>query len=76
MEKVEKITRLFWYDLNQISYDYTAEVTNIFKTLGLTDRVPEKLWVKVCNTKGGSDQKHPQEKMCKKAKLLSRGPYK
>ena len=31
----------FWYDLNQIPYDYTVEVTNRFKGLDLRDRVPE-----------------------------------
>ena len=31
------------YDLNQIPYDYTVEVKNIFKRLDLVDRVPEKL---------------------------------
>ena len=30
----------------------------------------EKLWVKVCNTKGGSDQKHPQEKDVQKGKIV------
>ena len=28
-------------DLNQISYDYTAEVMNRFKGLDLVDRMPE-----------------------------------
>ena len=37
MNKVEKTTRPFRYELNQISYDYTAEVTNRFKGLGLTE---------------------------------------
>ena len=32
------------YDLNQIPYDYTVEVTNRFKGLDLIDRVPEELW--------------------------------
>ena len=44
MKKVGKTTRPFRYDLNQISYDYTAEVTNRFKGLDLVDRVPEELW--------------------------------
>ena len=33
MKKVGKTTRLFRYDLNQIPYDYTVEVTNRFKGL-------------------------------------------
>ena len=40
--KKGKTTRPFRYDLNQIPYDYTVEVTNRFKRLDLTDRVPEE----------------------------------
>ena len=47
MKKVEKATRRFRYDLNQIPY--TAEVTNRFKGLDLADRVPEQLWMEVCD---------------------------
>ena len=43
LKKVGEITRLFRYDLNQIPYDYTVEVTNRFKGLGVIDRVPEEL---------------------------------
>ena len=42
-----KTTTLFRYDLNQIPYDYTAEVTNRFKGLDLIGRVPEELWMEV-----------------------------
>ena len=49
MKKVEKTTKPFRYDLNQISYDYTLKVTNTFKGLDLIDRVPEELWMEVCN---------------------------
>ena len=47
LKEVEKITRPFGYDLNQIPYDYTAEVRNRFKGLDLTDTVPEELWMEV-----------------------------
>ena len=43
LKKVGKTTRPFRYDLNQILYDYTVEVTNRFKGLDLTDRVPDEL---------------------------------
>ena len=43
MKKVGKTTRPFRYDLNKIHYDYTVEVTNKYKVLGLVDRVPEEL---------------------------------
>ena len=38
LKKVAKTTRPFKYDLNQIPYDYTVEVTNRFKGLDLIDR--------------------------------------
>ena len=47
MKKVGKTTRPFRYDLNQIPYDYTLEVTNRFKGLDLIDRVPEELQTEV-----------------------------
>ena len=43
LKKVGKTTRPFRYDLNQIPYDYTAEVRNRFKGLDLIDRVPDEL---------------------------------
>ena len=43
LKKVGKTNRPFWYDLNQIPYDYTVEVTNRFKGLNLIDRVPDEL---------------------------------
>ena len=49
MKKVEKTTGPFSYDLNQIPYDYTVEVTNRLKGLDVIDRVPEELRTEVCN---------------------------
>ena len=43
LKKVGKTIRPFTYDLNQIPYDYTVEVTDRFKGLDLTDRVSEEL---------------------------------
>ena len=42
VKKVGKTTRAFRYDLNQIPYDYTVEVTHRFKGLDLVDRVPKE----------------------------------
>ena len=42
LEKVGKTSKTFRYDLNQIPYNYTLEVTNRFKGLELTHRVPEQ----------------------------------
>ena len=49
LKKAGKTTRPFRYDLNQITYDYTVEVTNKFKGLKLVDRLPEELWTEVHN---------------------------
>ena len=49
LKRVGKTTRPFRYDLNQIPYDYTVEVRNRFKGLDLTDRMPEELWMEVCD---------------------------
>ena len=43
LKKLGKTTRPFRYDLNQIPYNYTVEVTNRFKVLDLINRVPEEL---------------------------------
>ena len=72
MKKVGKNTRSFWYDLNQIPYDYTVEVTNRFKGLDLIDRVPEELWTEVCDIVQETGINNiPKKKKCKKAKWLS-----
>ena len=47
MKKVGKITKSFRYALNQIPYNCTMEVTNIFKGLDLIEKVPEELWTEV-----------------------------
>ena len=49
LKKVGKTTRPFRYDLNQISYCYTMEMTNRFKGLDMIGRMPEELWMEVCD---------------------------
>ena len=72
MKKVEKTTRPFRYDLNQIPKDYTVEVRNRFKGLGLIDRVPDELWTEVPDIVQETGIKTiPMEKKCKKGKWLS-----
>ena len=72
MKKVGKSTRVFRYDLNQIPYDHTVEVTNRFKGLDLIDRVPEELWTEVRDIVQEAVIKTiPKKKECKKAKWLS-----
>ena len=68
--------RPFRYDLNQIPYDYTVEVRNRFKGLDLINRVPDELWMEVCDIVQEVVIKTiPKNKKCKKAKCLRR-PYK
>ena len=72
LKKIGKITRPFRYDLNQIPYSYTVEVTNRFKGLDLIDRVPEELWTEVCNTVQEAVIKPIlKKKKCSKAKWFS-----
>ena len=72
MKKVGKTARLFRYDLNQIPYDYTAEVRNRFKGLDLIERVPDELWMEVCDIVQETGIKTiSMEKKCQKAKWLS-----
>ena len=72
MKKVGKTTRSRRYDLNQIPYDYTVEVRNIFKGLDLIDRVPDELWTEVHDIVQEEGMKTiPKKKKCKKAKWLS-----
>ena len=49
LKKVGKMTWPFRYDLNQISYDYTVDMTNKIKELDLVDRMPEELLMEVHN---------------------------
>ena len=72
LKKVGKTTRPFRYDLNETPYDYTVGLTNTFKGLYLTYRVPEKLWTEVHNiVQEAGIRTIPEKKKCKKAKWLS-----
>ena len=72
LKKVGKTTRSFRYDLNQIPYDITVEVTNRFKGLDLIDRVLQELWTEVHDIVQETGIKIiPKKKKCKKAKWLS-----
>ena len=72
MKKVGKTTRPFRYDLNQIPYDYTVEVTNRFKGLDLIERMPEELWTEVHDIVQEAGIKTiPKKKKGKRAKFLS-----
>ena len=72
LKKVGNTTRPFRYDLNQIPYDYTVEVTNRFKGLDLIERMPEELWTEVHDIVQEAGIKTiPKKKKGKRAKFLS-----
>ena len=72
LKKVGKTTGPFWYDLSQIPYDYTVEVTNRFQGLDLIKRVTEELWTEVPDIVQKAVIKTILKKnKCKKAKWLS-----
>ena len=70
LKKMERATRPFSYDLNQIPYDYTLEVRNRFKGLDLIDRVPDELWMEVRDTVQETGIKTiPKKKEMQKSKM-------
>ena len=70
---MEKTTRPFRYDLNQIPYNYTVEVKNRFKGLDLIDKVPDELWMEVHDIVEETGIKTiPKKKKCKTPKWLSK----
>ena len=75
LKKVGKTTRPFMYDLNQIPYDYTVEVTNI---QGIrSDRVHEELWTGVHDIVQEAGIKTiPKKNKCKRQNGCLRRPYK
>ena len=77
LKKVGKTTRPFRFDLNQIPYDYTVEVRNIFKGLDLIDRVPEELWTEVFDiVQEAGIRPSPRKRKAKRQNGCLRRPYK
>ena len=71
LKRVGEGPRPFRYDINQIPYDYTVEVTNRFKGLDLIDRLPEEQWTERFVTlyrRQGS--RPPQETEMQKGKMV------
>ena len=72
LKKVGKTARPFRYDLNQVPYGYTVDVTNRFKGLDLIDSVLEELWTDVPDIALEAVIKSiPNKKKYKKAKWFS-----
>ena len=67
LKKVGKTTRPFRYDLNQIPYGYTVEVTNRFKGLDLIECLKNygRRFVTL-----HKDQDHPRGKAMQKRKMV------
>ena len=61
---------------NQIPYDYTVEVRNIFRGLDLIDIVPEELWMEVHDIVQKAGIKTiPKKKKCKSKMVVWGGLY-
>ena len=76
LKKVGKTTSPFRYDLNKIPYNYSVEVRNRFKGLDVIDRLPDELWMEVCDIVQEVVIKTiPKKKKCKKAKWLSEDAF-
>ena len=70
MKKVGKTTKPFRSDLNQIPYDFTVKVTDIFKQL---DPIAERLKSyaqRLVTLYRGGDQNHPKEKEMQEGKVV------
>ena len=71
LKKVGKTTRPFRYDLNQIPYNYTVEVTNRFKGLDLIECLKNYGWRYMTSYRRQGSRPSPGKRNAKKAKWLS-----
>ena len=77
LKKLGKTTRPFRYDLNQIPYNYTVDIRNRFKRQDLIDRMPEELWMEVCDIVQETGMKtSPRKRNAKRQNGCLRRPYK
>ena len=75
-KKVEKTTRPFRYDLNQIPYDYTVEVRNRFKGLDLIECLMNYGWRFMTLYRRHESRPPPRKRNAKKQNGCLRRPYK
>ena len=76
LKKVGKTNRPFSYDLNQISYDYTVEVTKRFEGLDLIECLKKYRWrFKTLYRRQGS-RLSPRKRNVKKQNGCLKRPYK
>ena len=75
-KKAGKTTRLFRYDLNQISYDYTVEVTNRFKELDMTEGLKNYGQKFVTLYRRQGSKPYPRKRNAERQNGCLRRPYK
>ena len=76
LKKVEKTTRSFRYDLNQIPYNYTVKMTNRFKGLDLIECLMNYGWRFVTLYKRQGSRPSPWKRNAKKQNGCLGRPYK
>ena len=76
LKKVGKTIRPFRYDLNQIPYDYTVEVTNTLKSLDLIECLMNYGWRFVTSYRRQGSRPSPRKRNAKKQNGCLRRPYK
>ena len=76
LKKIGKTTRPFRYDLNQIHYDYTVEVTNRFKGLDLIECLMNYGWRFVTLYRRQGSRPSPKKRNAKRQNGCQRRPYK
>ena len=76
LKKVGKTTRLFRYDLNQIPYNYTMEMTNRFKGLDLIECLKNYRWRFMTLYRKQGPRPSPRKRNAKRQNSSLRRPYK
>ena len=77
LNKTRKSTRPARYDLNQIPYEFTVEVTDRFKGLDLVNSAPKELWTGVHNiVQEVANKTIPQKREARRQSGYLRRPYK
>ena len=76
LKKVEKTTRPFRYDLNQIPYDYTVEVRNRLKGLDLIECLMNYEWRSLTLYRRPGSRPFPWKRNVKRQNGCLRRPYK
>ena len=76
LKKMGKTTRPFMYDLNQIPYDYTMEVSNRFNGLDLIECLMNYVWKFVKLYRRQRSGPSPWKRNAKKQNGCLRRPYK